>query len=75
MNAKWLMTAVCLSGLAGCGQPADVQQESSSAAETTETDRESVFDPLTETLDRAEGVEDTLREQSEELRRRVEEAE
>jgi hypothetical protein len=75
MNAKWLMTVVCVSGLGGCGRSADLQQETSGAAENTETERESVFDPLTETLDRAEGVEDTLREQSEELRRRVEEAE
>jgi hypothetical protein len=75
VNAKWLLTVVCCSGLASCGQSADVQQESSSTAEATETERESVFDPLTETIDRAEGVEDTLRERSEELRRRVEEAE
>jgi hypothetical protein len=75
MNAKRLLTIVCLAALAGCGQSADVQQESSSAAGAEETERDSVFDPLTETLDRAEGVEDTLREHSEELRRRIEEAE
>jgi hypothetical protein len=34
-----------------------------------------VFDPLTSTIDRAEGVQDTVNAQSEELRRRVEEAE
>jgi hypothetical protein len=40
-----------------------------------EAPRETVFDPLTSTIDRAEGVQDTVDAQSEELRRRVEEAE
>jgi hypothetical protein len=70
---------VCLAGLAGCGPSTEAPEEprdaAPDAAESAATERESVFDPLTETLDRAEGVEDTLREQSEELRRRVEEAE
>jgi len=59
---------VALGLLAGCGSPSE-------PARPPATERESVFDPLTETIERAEGVEDTLREQSEALRRRVEEAE
>ena len=38
-------------------------------------DRETVFDPLTETLDRAKGVESTLLDSAEERRRQLEEAE
>ena len=44
-------------------------------AEPPAADSESVFDPLTETLDRAQGVEETLRQNAEELRRRIEEDE
>lgn len=38
-------------------------------------DRPTVFDPLTDTLDRAAGVEDTLRDSAAERRRQLEEAE
>ena len=37
--------------------------------------RPTVFDPLTDTLDRAQGVEDTLRDSAAERRRALEEAE
>jgi hypothetical protein len=37
--------------------------------------RETVFDPLTDTLDRAEGVQDTLDERRDRLERELEEAE
>ena len=40
-----------------------------------EEPRPSVFDDLTGTLDRAEGVEDTLRDSAAERRRQLEEAE
>jgi hypothetical protein len=66
---------VCLAGLAGCGPSTEAPEEASNAAESAAAERESVFDPLTETLDRAAGVEDTLRERSEELDRRIEEDE
>jgi hypothetical protein len=36
--------------------------------------RETVFDPLTSTIDRAEGVQQTVDEQAAEQRRRIEEA-
>lgn len=40
-----------------------------------ETPDQSVFDPLTGTLDRAQGVEDTLSDSAAERRRQLEEAE
>lgn len=43
------------------------------AAQTEEAPN--VFEPLTQSLDRARAVEDMVREQEEELRRRIEEAE
>jgi len=51
--------------LAGCGPD----------PEPPEDQRESTFDPLVETLDRAEGVQQTVDQQAAELRRRIEEAE
>ena len=52
----------------GCGGPEDTDP-------AEEADRETVFDPLTEALERAEGVEDTLRESAEQRRRQLEEDE
>ena len=60
---------LCL--LAGCGQ----SEDRSPAASTDAPERPTVFDPLTDTLDRAQGVEDTLRESAEERRRQLEAAE
>ena len=40
-----------------------------------ETEPETVFDPLTETMDRAQDVQRLVDEQAEEMRRRLEEAE
>jgi hypothetical protein len=51
----------------------DRDSEAEAAAE--ETPDPSVFDPLTGTLDRAAGVEDTLRDSAAERRRQLEEAE
>ena len=45
------------------------------AAERTPERRESVFDPLTSTIDRAEGVQQTVDEQAAQQRRRIEDAE
>jgi hypothetical protein len=69
---KMLLPLILL-GLVAC---AERQAERPSAASAeTEPPRETVFDPLTSTIDRAEGVQDTVDAQSEELRRRIEEAE
>jgi hypothetical protein len=63
-----LAVVVTVTLLVACGSPSEPEREAGQ-------ERETVFDPLTEALDRAAGVEDTLREQSETLRRRVEESE
>lgn len=56
-------------GLAACGA------ETESTLEPAEARDESVFDPLTGTLDRAESVQDTVDARADELRRRIEQAE
>jgi hypothetical protein len=54
--------------LAGCkGKPDEPVQ--------APADRESVFDPLLDDVDRAKGVQDTVLEQAAEQRRQIEEAE
>lgn len=50
-------------------------REAEAPVPAPETRDSSVFDPLTETLDRAAGVEDTLRDSAAERRRALEEAE
>jgi hypothetical protein len=56
--------------VAGCGggEPAD-------SSEPAEPPRPTVFDPLTSTIDRAQGVQQTVDEQAAEQRRRIEDAE
>ena len=61
----------CLT-LLGCGEADNATQAADSA---DAVDRPTVFDPLTGTLDRAEGVEDTLAASAAERRRQLEEAE
>jgi hypothetical protein len=56
----------------GCGGP-EAQDEP--AVPPVENAPPSVFDPLTSTIDRAQGVQQTVDEQAATLRRRVEEAE
>jgi hypothetical protein len=58
--------------VAGCGgseQPAE-----RAAAPDAAPRRETVFDPLTSTINRAEGVQGTVDDQAAEQRRRIEEA-
>jgi hypothetical protein len=59
--------------LAGCGgsEPANTAVESDEPAAR----RATVFDPLTGTIDRAQGVQQTVDEQAALQRRRLEEAE
>jgi uncharacterized protein YcfL len=61
----WLAGA--LLALAGCGR--------SEPPEQTSRDQERVFDPLVRSVDRAQGVQQTVDEQAAELRRRIEEDE
>jgi hypothetical protein len=59
--------------VASCGASDDRQASAEAPADTAPDP--SVFDDLTGTLDRAAGVEDTLRESAEDRRRQLEEAE
>jgi hypothetical protein len=71
MAWKACVLVAIASAIAGCGgdDPAD------RAVEREPERRESVFDPLTSTIDRAEGVQQTVDEQAAEQRRRIEDAE
>jgi hypothetical protein len=64
-----LVAAVALL-LAGCGGQAEP-----TAAPPQAEPRPTVFDPLTSTLDRAQGVQQTVDQQAAEQRRRIEDAE
>jgi hypothetical protein len=55
--------------VAGCGASEEPAQPEPAPR------RETVFDPLTSTIDRAEGVQQTVDQQAAEQRRRLEEAE
>jgi hypothetical protein len=70
--ALWCATALALT-LAACGG----SEPEGRAAERRETAprRETVFDPLTSTIERAEGVQQTVDQQAAEQRRRIEDAE
>ena len=61
------LTAVLLTFLAACSGP-DTEAPRDQGRDPT------VFDPLTSTLDRAAGVEDTLRESDAERRRQIDQA-
>jgi hypothetical protein len=66
------LLAVAAAFLAGCVDRTDQSAENSRAAPG---DRPSVFDDLTGTIDRAEAVENTVRDSAAETRRRIDEAE
>jgi hypothetical protein len=61
------LIALAALALAACGG----ESERSQPMESQAPPDPSVFDPLTGTLERAEGVEDTLREAAEERRRQL----
>ena len=63
----WLLALL----VAGCGAP-EAEQPSERAPAPR---RETVFDPMTSTIERAQGVQQTLDQQAAEQRRRIEEAE
>lgn len=59
--------------LASCGAPPPSEPASEPPAPAAR--RETVFDPLTSTIERAQGVQQTVDQQAAEQRRRIEEAE
>lgn len=65
----WSWSAVVIA-LAGCGGSPPAEQPAELAAP-----RPTVFDSLTSTIDRAEGVQQTVDDQAAEQRKRIEEAE
>ena len=73
MRPRNLVCAVALM-VSGCGADSNDSDSSDSQREAAEP-RETVFDPLTSTIDRAEGVQQTVDEQAAEQRRQIEEAE
>jgi len=69
MRALILLLAAALV-VASCGETDSAEVPPEPAAR-----RETVFDPLTSTIDRAQGVQQTVDEQAAEQRRRIEDAE
>jgi hypothetical protein len=74
MRPERVVSSVLALLLAGCGG-AEPPAERASEPAAPPVRRETVFDPLTSTIDRAEGVQQTLDAQAAEQRRRIEEAE
>jgi hypothetical protein len=65
-----LVALVCVvGGCSGADEPAEQAAEPETAPR-----RETVFDPLTSTIGRAEGVQQTVDDQAAEQRRRIDEA-
>jgi hypothetical protein len=72
------VTALALT-LAACGgsEPEERREPAAEPRRTAESAprRETVFDPLTSTIDRARGVQDTVDEQAAAQRRKIDDAE
>lgn len=71
----WILLCAGALAVAGCGGAASSGADSGDAEREAAEPRETVFDPLTSTIDRAEGVQQTVDEHAAEQRRRIEEAE
>jgi hypothetical protein len=61
-------------GIGGCGGEGDPPERAAEERQPAQR-RETVFDPMTSTIGRAQGVQQTVDEQAAEQRRRIEEAE
>lgn len=66
-----IVLAIALAVLAGCGGSPSAEE---SAPPQREPPRPTVFDPMTSTIGRAQGVQQTVDDQAAEQRRRIEEA-
>lgn len=70
MRRRSVLCLVIALGVVGCAE------ESEPTAPPPQAERRpTVFDPLTSTIDRAEGVQQTVDQQAAEQRRRIEDAE
>jgi hypothetical protein len=67
-----LVLAGTVLAVAGCGSS---EPPNEPPRDNAQTDRNTVFAPLVDSIDRAEGVQQTIDDQAAELRRRLEEAE
>jgi hypothetical protein len=72
MQPKYVLAAALAVMLAGCGGSEPTEQASKPREPAPR--RETVFDPMTSTIGRAEGVQQTVDEQAAEQRRRIDEA-
>ena len=72
MQPKYVLAAAIAVMLSGCGGSEPTAQASEPREQAPR--RETVFDPLTSTIGRAEGVQQTVDEQAAEQRRRIDEA-
>jgi hypothetical protein len=70
MRLGFAVLTVVVAALVGCGQAPEPEQTAEPAAR-----RETVFDPMTSTIGRAQGVQQTLDAQAAEQRKRIEAAE
>ena len=68
-----ILLAALASPLGGCGGGEAPIERAAERQEPAER-RETVFDPLTSTIDRAQGVQQTVDDQAAEQRRRIEDA-
>ncbi len=69
-----IMLAALASPLGGCGGEEAPTERAAQRQDPGER-RETVFDPLTSTIGRAQGVQQTVDDQAAEQRRRIEDAE
>ena len=74
MPRQPILFVVLALGLGGCGG-GDLPAERAAERQEPAERRETVFDPLTSTIGRAQGVQQTVDEQAAEQRRRIEDAE
>ena len=72
MQPKYVLAAAIAAMLAGCGGPCPRSRRASPREQAPR--RETVFDPMTSTIGRAQGVQQTVDEQAAEQRRRIDEA-
>ena len=70
MRFRFVVASAVVAALVGCGAAPEPEQPAEPAAR-----RETVFDPMTSTIGRAQGVQQTLDAQAAEQRRKIEDAE
>jgi hypothetical protein len=74
MRLRIILLLTLMLGSGGCGGAGEPSEQAAEEREPAQR-RETVFDPLTSTIGRAQGVQQTVDEQAAEQRRRIEEAE